>query len=246
MNKTDKNKRFLTIILLLISLVIVILMSMFLLDTTGKINQGHFRISDFVVSSTVVVEDKKKTPDEIEVSTETKDQAINSLSDLLLDISQKNEIMFLVTTSESVEASQMYIDNVKIDYPNLAESMFIYQNTENMIDLKTKDIKIDLVKEDKEGQYLVKLNVDNINCIRDATITNSELSSVKFDGTILNLINKDISDFMFELSFNLNIIDSIGKSNISKISLKLPNKLLATNGISIISEDVGKFPFIVK
>lgn len=246
MNKTDKNKRFLTIILLLISLVIVVILSMFLLDTTGKINQGHFRISDLVVSSTVVVEDKRKTPDEVEVSTETTDQTINSLSDLLLDVSQKNEIMFLVTTSESVEASQMYIDNVKIDYPNLMENMFIYQNAENMIDLKTENIKVDLVKEDKEGQYLVILNVDNINCIRDATITNSELSSVKFDGTILNLLNKDISDFMFELSFNLNIIDSLGKSNISKINLKLPNKLLATNGISIISEDVGKFPFMVK
>lgn len=246
MNKTDKNKRFLTIILLLISLVIVVILSMFLLDTTGKINQGHFRISDLVVSSTVVVEDKRKTPDEVEVSTETTDQTINSLSDLLLDVSQKNEIMFLVTTSESVEASQMYIDNVKIDYPNLMENMFIYQNAENMIDLKTENIKVDLVKEDKEGQYLVILNVDNINCIRDATITNSELSTVKFDGTILNLLNKDISDFMFELSFNLNIIDSLGKSNISKINLKLPNKLLATNGISIISEDVGKFPFMVK
>lgn len=243
----DKNKRFLTVILLLISLVIVILLSMLLLDTTGKINQGHFRISDLVVSSTVVVEDKKKSIDETEVerSVETTDQTINSLSDLLLDVSQKNEIMFLITT-EGTKASQMYIDNVKIDYPNLAENMFIYQNSENMINLKTNDIRIDLVKEDKESQYLVKLNVDNINCIKDAAIEDSELSSVKFDGTIFNLLNRDISDFMFELSFNFNIIDSIGKSNISKINLKLPNKLLATNGISIISEDVGKFPFTVK
>lgn len=252
MDKNNKKKKFLNVVLLLISLIIVVMLSIFLLDTTGKVNQGYFRINDFVISSTVNVEDKETTGtpnvenNEQQNLAETPKETINSFSDLSLSATQNNELSILIAKINDVEAKEIYIDNINVDYPVLTENMYIYQNKENKIDLKIEDIRINLIKEDHEQQYLIKLNVDNVNFIKDAVILNSEISTVKFDGTILNVLNINPSDITFKISFDLNIIDSLNKLNTCKMNLNLPSKLIATNGVSIIKENVSKFPFIVK
>ena len=48
----DKVKGFLIIIIAIISVIVTILVATKLLDTTGNVNQGNFRISDVVVMST--------------------------------------------------------------------------------------------------------------------------------------------------------------------------------------------------
>jgi hypothetical protein len=225
---------------------------MFLLDTTGKINQGYFRVNDFVISSTVSVEDKEitetPTTDNATEQTNTTEQkeAISNLSDLKLTATQTNEILMLIAKSNGITAKEIYIDNIKTDYPKLTENMYIYQNKENKIDLKTEKIKLNLITEDQDGQYRIKFNIDNLNFIKDAVIPNTEVSTVKFDGTILNILNVNSSDIMFKITFDLNIIDSENKLNTCKVTLNLPSKLMVTNGVSIINEDVGKFPFMMK
>lgn len=250
LDKDNKKKKFLNIVLLLISLIIVVFLSMYLLDTTGKVNQGYFRINDLVISSTVSVEDKEKaeTPasQDNAQQTEVEKESINSLADLKLSASQNNEILFLIAKTNGIEAKDIYIDNVKVDYPVLYENMYLYQSKENKIDLKTQDIRLDIVKEDKDNQYLIKLNIDNLNFIKDAAMPNSDVSAVKFDGTILNVLNIKSSDIMFKISFDLNITDSSNKLNTCKVNLNLPSKLIVTNGVSIMKENVSKFPFIVK
>jgi hypothetical protein len=225
---------------------------MFLLDTTGKINQGYFRVNDFVISSTVSVEDKEitetPTADNTTEQSNTTEQkeSISNLSDLKLTATQTNEILMLIAKSNGITAKEIYIDNIKTDYPKLTENMYIYQNKENKIDLKTEKIKLNLITEDQDGQYRIKFNIDNLNFIKDAVIPNTEVSTVKFDGTILNILNVNSSDVMFKITFDLNIIDSENKLNTCKVTLNLPSKLMVTNGVSIINEDVGKFPFMMK
>lgn len=250
MDKQNKKKRFLNVIIALFSLIIVVLLSMFLLDTTGKINQGTFRVNDLAIFSIATVKDTTGEDANLNNNTSNdttaEEQApIGSLSDLKLDVSQKNEISFLIAKSDEIEASEIYIDNVKIKFPLLTENMYIYQNEENKVDLKTENIRLPLNKEDKDGQYLIKVNIDNVNCIKNAVIPNTE-TSIVFDGTIFNMLNTKISDISFDIQFNLNILDTTGKLNICSVKLNLPNELLLTKGVSIIKEDIRSFPFRIK
>ncbi len=245
LNKQNIKKRFINIIVVILSIIIVVLLSIFLLDTTGKINQGSFRLNDFVITSTVVVDDKREENTIENNASEIKEEPMNNLSDLRLNITQKNELIFLVAESEGVEIKEIYIDNLKINYPVLTEEMYIYQNQETRVNLKDENIKLKLSKEDKEGQYLIKFNIDNINCIKEAIIPETE-TSIVFDGTIFNIINVKNSDIYFNIEFNLNIYDSKDILNICKVKLDLPNELLTINGVSIINEDVGRFPFRIK
>jgi len=237
----NKKNKFINLLIVIFSLTIVVILCMFLLDATGKINQGSFRVNDLVVSSTVDVVDN-------EVQKETTDATPKTefnLSDLRLDVTQKNVISFLIAKTSDAEIAAINIDSIKINYPILTESMFIYQKEDNKIDLKTESIKLTLDKEDKDGQYLIKVNIDNFNCIKSAVIPEAS-TSIIYDGTIFNVLNTKISDVIFDIEFNLNITDSNGRTNICKVKLYLPNELLATNGISIINEVPGDFPFRIK
>lgn len=249
MNIKNKKKNFVNIIILLISLIIVVVLCMFLLDTTGRINQGNFRINDLAVFSLASVEDTETSDQSTGINAETDEiptqEPINDLSDLRLNVSQKNEISFLVAKLDDTEIKNIYLDDVKVNYPVLTENMYIYQKEENKIDLKTENIKLDLDKEDKDGQYLIKVNIDNINCIKGAAIPDNA-SSIVFDGTIFSILNTKISDITFDIQFNLNILGSNGRLNICKVKLFLPNELLVTNGVCIIKEYTGNFPFRIK
>lgn len=254
MDKQNKRKRFLNVIIIIISITIVILLSMFLLDTTGRINQGNFRINDLAVVSIASVQDTTVQSDEVENSTDvtienssdaTVGDSIESLSDLRLDVSQQNTISFLIANSNSVEINEIYIDNIKTSFPVLNENMYIYQNEENKLDLKDESLKLILDKAMENEQYLIKFNIDNVNCIKEAVIPEDE-TAIIFDGTIFNVLNTKISDISFNIQFDLNILDSKGKLNICRVKLDMPNELLITNGISIIKEDVGNFPFRIK
>lgn len=250
MDKQKRNKSFLNFLILILSLAIVVLLCMFLLDTTGRINQGSFRVNDLVVFSVATVQDTSSQNSDSEGktetdTTETTKETIGSLADLKLDVSQENEVSFLIAKSEGVDVNEIYIDNVSLKFPLLTENMYIYQDEKSKIDLKTEKIRLDLNKEEKDGQYLIKFNIDNINCIKEAVIPDDK-ASITFDGTIFNVLNTKISDISFEIQFNLNILDSTGKLNICKVKLNLPNELLITKGVSIIKEDVRSFPFRIK
>ena len=55
-----------------------------------------------------------------------------------------------------------------------------------------------------------------------------------------------ISDFVFDLSFDFNIIDTTGKKNTCKVKLNMPSQDLITDGISIIRQDLSDYNFKVK
>ena len=61
---------------------------------------------------------------------------------------------------------------------------------------------------------------------------------VKFDGTLISLTGMNIDDLKFELSFDLNIMDSSDKLSACSISLKLPGYELATAGIGVKRENL--------
>lgn len=247
MDKKNQGNRFIQFVVVVASIIIIVLLCVFLLDTTGKINQGNFRVNDVVIYSAADVQDTPAQNAAVTADTtaNASQQTAENLSDVKFNVSQKNYISFLIAKPDTINVESIYIDNVKITYPKLYENMYIYQSEDKKIDLKSKNIKLDLTKEDQDGQFLVKFNIDNINCIKQAGVPENT-TSITYDGTIFSILNTKISDISFNIEFNLNIADSSGKINICKVKLNLPNQMLITSGVSIVNEDTGDFPFRIK
>ncbi len=227
-----KKRNFVIIILILIAVVITVLITNILLDTTGSINQGKFRVNDVVIKSTVNVE---------ELTTESEE--LSGFESIKLNLSQSNSLVMLVTKDEEFENA--YIDNISLKNPEIMGNIIISEgeSATNIIDMSQKQVSIYPVE--KDGQYLIQINIDNVNFITDANIP-SGVNSVTYDGTMLRVLDIAIAKLKFELRFNINLVDKSGKINTCKIKLNLPDEQLLENGISVNREDLSNYKFSVK
>ena len=227
-----KNNVFLAIIIAAISIALVVLISTVVLDNSSKINEGNFRINDAVINSTVDIKEKQEETE------------IAELSNMVFDISQENKLSLLITKKKKI--NNAYIDNISFTAPIKKGNMYLTQsNFEDKFSLDNEEQVINIYPSEKDDQYYVELNIINENCVVDAKLPN-ETKLVKFDGTILELLNMKISDFVFDLSFDFNIIDTTGKKNTCKVKLNMPSQDLITDGISIIRQDLSDYNFKVK
>ncbi len=228
-----KNNRFLFILGAFIVVALIVLVYNYILDTTGKLNQGNFRINDFVIKSTVGVEEK-------EVEQE------GNLSDMAFDLSQNNTFAILVAKTEGSEAKEIYIDNVSVTMPEKKGELTLSQaSKETSYDLSNLQEKIPIEKQEKDSQYYIELNINNKNFVTESKIAEG-VNSVTYDGTILNIMNIKISEVKFEISFDLNIIDSLGKINKCKIDVTLPSDTIISKGISVERQSISSYNFIVE
>ena len=229
-----KKRNFVIIILILIAIVIAVIITNILLDTTGSINQGKFRVNDAVIKSTVEVEEIETQNDE--------EKGLESLS---LNLSQKNSLVLLITKDEEID--NIYIDNIEITNPELIGT-FNITDTQSIIDvsnINSKEEQVSIYTDESEGQYLVQIDMNNDNFLVNAKIP-SGISSVTYDGTMLKTLNIPLSKLKFDIKFDLNIVDKLGKLNICKINLKLPNDELSENGISVTRDSLSNYIFKVK
>ena len=228
-----KKRSFVIILLILIAVVVITIITNILLDTTGSINQGKFRVNDAVIKSMINV-------DEIENKSEEGQNALESLS---LNISQNNSLIMLIEKSEEID--KIYLDNIKLTNPEVVGAFeFSYgDNEKNVFDISNEQVEI--YKKEQEGQYLVQINFDNKNFLTNAKIPDG-VNLVTYDGTILRTLDIPIAKLKFNLRFNLNIVEKTGKVNVCKIELNLPNEELLSNGIDIRREDLSGYRFKIK
>lgn len=227
----SKKKIAMILIILFISIALVASIGIYLLDTSGKINQGNFRINDFVLESNLKVAEKDE-------------QEVKDLSSLVFDISQTNKITMLIDSNS--EAKAIYIDNLYISTPIKLGKIYLTQNNyEEKFDLENAGSQINIYPSNSDGQYKIELCIDNENCMQDVKVS-SGTESIRYDGTLLNFLNTRISDLKFNISFDLNIIDDSNRKNVCKVKMDMPNDELITEGISVLRLDVGKFVFTVK
>lgn len=230
-----KNNKALLIFLTIIVAVAMIACAFYiLLDTKGKINQGSFRTNDVLLTSLVTVEEKQ----------ENKEQSM--ISDLLLDLSQKNVLSLLIPKESEIK--DIYIDNIKIKYPTKMGKMYITQpNRKEKVEL-TEDIKnqkVNIYTEDKENQYLVEIEIDNMDFAKDVKVP-EDTKVVRFDGTLISLTGMNVEDIMFKISFDLNIVDKSNKISACNIDLKLPGYELANTGVEIKRLNLNDYVFFLK
>ncbi len=228
------NKTLLIILVIIVSILIIALVFYLLLNNKGRINQGTFRTNDVLVTSLVTVEEKQ----------ENKEQSM--ISDLILDLSQKNVLSLLIPKESEIK--EIYIDNIKVKLPTKKGKMYITQpnsneKTELLDDMKNK--KVEIYTSEKENQYLVEIEIDNLNFAKDVKVPENT-KIVKFDGTLISLTGMNVEDLMFEISFNLNIINNKDKMSVCDINLKLPGYELANAGIEVKRENLNDYIFYLK
>lgn len=228
------NNTLLVFLIILVVVAIIACIFYILLNSKGKINQGVFRTNDVLITSLVTVEEKQEEKEE------------SMISDFLLDLSQKNVLSLLIPKESGI--NDIYIDNIKIKYPIKMGQMYLTQPNRNDKIILNEDIKkekVNIYTQEKEDQYLVEIEIDNMNFAKDVKIP-EDTKVVRFDGTLISLTGMDVKDLMFEVSFDLNIEDKSNKLSACSIDLKLPDYELANAGIEVKRENLNDYVFFLK
>ena len=194
----DKVKGISIIIIAVVSVIVTVLVSNILLDTTGKVNQGNFRISDVIIESTATLKE-----------VQDKNVKIEKLSGLVFDVSQTNTISILIESN--VKASKISIENLVVTDPALKGNMNICQKDYEKYDITPELTSIPIYLEQEDGKYIITLLIDNDNVITDKSVSD-EFQEIKYDATIFNLFGIDVSQLQFNVSFDLVITDESGQT----------------------------------
>lgn len=227
----DKVKGIAIIIVAIVSVVVTVLVANILLDTTGKVNQGNFRISDLVVRSSA---DVKEVQDE--------NIELKKLSDMIFDITQTNQISILI--DPNVKASSIRIENLNISDPALKGNMQIYQTKDKKYDVTPELKSIDLDLQQEEEKYVVNLYINNNNVLTNQKVDET-VETIQYDATMFKTLGIDISSLKFNVSFDLLITDESGNTVKTSISLNMPTDETVEAGMSILKQDTSNYIFTI-
>ena len=227
----DKVKGIAIIIVAIVSVIVTVLVANILLDTTGKVNQGNFRISDLVVRSSA---DVKEVQDE--------NIELKKLSDMIFDITQTNQISILI--DPNVKASSIRIENLNISDPALKGNMQIYQTKDKKYDVTPELKSIDLDLQQDEEKYVVNLYINNNNVLTNQKVDET-VETIQYDATMFKTLGIDISSLKFNVSFDLLITDESGNTVKTSISLNMPTDETVEAGMSILKQDTSNYIFTI-
>lgn len=227
----DKVKGISIIIIAVVSVIVMIFIANMLLDTTGTVNQGNFRISDVIIESSATL--REVQDEKIE---------IKKLSDFVFDVSQTNTISILVEAN--TDASEIKIENLKIEEPILKGNMNICQKDYDKYDITPELSTIPMYLEREDGKYVIRLLLDNDKVLMDKSV-DENVDEIQYDAAIFKTLNINTDDLKFKVSFDLVITDNIGKKVSTTISMNMPTDETFVKGMSILRQDASKYIFTI-
>ncbi len=227
----DKVKGIAIIIIAIVSVIVTVLVANVLLDTTGKVNQGNYRISDVIVRSSA---DVKEVQDE--------NVELTKLSDMIFDITQTNQISILI--DPNVKANNIRIENLMVSDPILRGKMEIYQNEDKKYDItpELKSIELDLEQENEK--YVLNLYINNKDVLTGQRVAEN-VETIQYDATMFKTLGIDISSLKFNVSFDLLITDEAGNIVKTTIALNMPTEETVEKGMSILKQDTSDYIFTI-
>lgn len=228
-----KKNRIITLLIIVLSIALVFVVVSLVIDNTGKLNQGSYRINDIIISSSLEVKDNSDMM-----------QDLTNLSDIRLNFTQKNKISILITKDENI--SKIYIDDIKVIKGTKVIDLYFSQlgvDTKQKIDENLSNIELFPI--DKYDQNYFEINIDNEYFMQDLII-NENLNDIRFDGTILSKYGVPYEDVKFEISFNLNILQNNGTINTCTFNLILPDAKLITEGVYVERKSLEYFNFKIQ
>lgn len=227
----NKVKGISIIIIAVVSVIVMIFIANILLDTTGTINQGNFRVSDVIIESSATLTEVQD--DKLEVK---------KLSDFVFDVSQTNTISILIEAN--TEASQIRIENLKIEEPILKGNMNICQKDYDKYDITPELTTVPIYLEREDGKYIIRLLLDNDKVIMDKSV-DTTVEQIQYDATIFKTLNINTEELKFKVTFDLVITDNVGKTVSTTMSMNLPTDETFLKGMSILRQDASKYIFTI-
>ena len=205
---------------------VILLIAVKLLFKSDSVNEGKFRVSDAILTSSAKVENKT-----------------NLNQKWSIDLSQNNKLSMLLVASENAEIDSIFIDDISTSKDNIV----IYQvENENKMTITEENNKMDIEYTlDENGQILVELNILNENILKNYVIPEGT-NEIVYDGRIFKTAGLGLKDIKFKISFKLIITEKTGKSNVMKVKLTLPYEELLKDGASVRRLDLSNFRFKVK
>lgn len=227
----DKVKGLSIIIIAVLSVILTVFIANKLLDTTGEVNQGNYRVSDAIVESSATLEEVQDDKIKLE-----------NLSDMVFDVSQTNTISILV--DYTVEASEVRLENFKVTEPMLKGKFNICQKDHEKYDITPELTTIPVHLEESDGKYIIRLLLDNDKVITSKSVS-SETERVQYDATIFKTLGINTDELKFNVSFDLVITDLSGKTARTSMSFNMPSDETFTEGMSILRQDISKCIFTI-
>lgn len=220
----DKKKIFWVLITVVISVILLIVI-INLVFKEDAINEGKFRVSDVILTSTA------------EVTNKTQKNGVWSI-----DLSQKNKLSMLITGATGVNIEKIYLSDITANKGNV---VFSQLDNERKIHINNKKQELDVEYVlDENNQLLLEFVAINENILKDWIVPDS-IKQIVYDGRAITTAGFTLKDIQFKLKFKLNIVESTGKTNTLKVEMLLPNKELVTNGADVRKLGLSEFKFKV-
>ena len=222
----DKRKIFWWFVTVIVA-IIILLIIVKLVFKSGSVNEGKFRVVDALITSTAELTDKT-----------------SQNGHWSLNISQKNMLSILIKAGKDASIEKMYITDAKVT--GNKNILFYLLNSETRLGLtrKKQEMDIEYVIDDN-GNIKLEFIALNENILKNWKVPEN-VKEIICDGRIFETAGLDIDDLGFTLSFNLNILEKNGKTNILKVKQDIPNKELLINGADVRRLPTSEFKFKVK
>ena len=221
----DKRNIFYILLTIVLSILAFVL-TLKLVFRTEKINEGKFRVVDFIVTSTAELTDK------------TAENDVWSLN-----ISNRNVLSMLITKTEDAKINKIYISDLKVK--SKKPIAFYMLDNEAKLTLTNVPQKLDVEYEIEEnGQIKLEMVALNENVLRNWEVPEGT-DEIICDGRIFNMAGMGLKEMEFDLKYKLKIVDDMGKTNTVVVSLTLPAEELLTNGADVRRLDRTEFKFKV-
>ncbi len=223
----DKKKIFIAMVTIIISLAILVIVINLIFNNNSKINQGKFRVSDALLTSSAILKEETK-------------------GEWTFDISQNNKLALLIQSVENTKIKEIYLEKIRV---NGKEDINIYiEQLNHKLSYKYEEIKnkrVNIYADEQENGYLVELDIINKDVVTDFTIP-EDIKVVRHDGTMLNIAGVKASEVIFRLRYNLVIFEPEGKINKCEFDIRIPNEKVITEGTTIERLNVQDLVFKVK
>jgi len=220
----DKKKIFWILITLVVSVILLVII-INLVFKTNEINEGKFRVSDVILTSSVELTNK-----------------IQKNSVWSIDLSQKNKLSILIAAANGAQIKEIYLSDITSSKGNIVFSQ-LANESKITLDNKGKDLEIEYTL-NEDNQILLEFVALNENILKDWVVPDTT-KQIVYDGRMVTTAGLSIKDIQFRLKFKLNIVESTGKTNSMKVEMLLPNEELVTNGADVRRLSLSDFKFKV-
>lgn len=205
-----KREQFFKMAIISLSSIILLIIIYKGITASLKINQGKYRVADIVVTSTA------------DVISRTEENGY-----LSFDASQKNQISFLLSSTDKSKAKSINVKNIVVN--DNAKNAYISQKDREEVPVSNiTALPIDISYRE-DGSILLELDITNKNIVQNQKLPDN-VKELKYDGRAFADIGKKITDLEFELSFDVEILGEDNVLNTMKAEFILPNELLITKG----------------